>query len=436
MNIAIAGYGLEGRSNYEYWAAQTDEKGAPLHHLTIVDERGDVSAPADVSIITGEGAFSRLNGFDMVVRSAGVAPHKITTDGKVWSATNEFFEKCPAPIIGVTGSKGKGTTSSLAASILTSAGKKVWLVGNIGLASLDVLSDITEDDIVVYELSSFQLWDLERSPQVGVVLHIEPDHLDVHKDFEEYVAAKSQIARNQTTVDRLVYNARNQWSTEIAGQSVGQRLPYPSERGAHVRGDRFYYGETELCGIENVLLPGVHNLENACAAITAVWPWVQDGTVIGEGLRSFDGLPHRLKLVRKVAGVSYYDDSIATTPGSAIAAIAAFAEPKVMILGGSYKGANFTELAGKAAAEGAKVKEILLIGAEAPRIAGALDEAGFTAYTNLADKTFNEVIAYAHTVAEEGDVVVLSPACASFGQFKNYADRGDQFIAAVNQLAA
>ena len=434
MNIALAGYGVEGRSNYAYWSRQTDDAGDPLHSISIVDEREPENTPAGVSTIFGDGAFGRLNGFDMVVRSAGVAPAKIVTDGKIWSGANEFFEKCPAPIIGVTGSKGKGTTASLIASILRAAGKKVWLVGNIGVASLDVLEDVRADDIVVYELSSFQLWDLERSPHVAVVLHMEPDHLDVHADFDEYVAAKAHIARYQTTVDRIVYNTKNQWATEIASASVGQRLPYPSEYGVHVRDGMYYYGKVPICETENVLLPGVHNLDNAAAAITAVWPWVNDGKVIAEGLRGFDGLPHRLKFVREIAGVKYYDDSIATTPGSAIAAIDAFDAPKVLILGGSYKGADFTELAEKAAQPASNIAKILLIGDEASRIATALDAAHMPDYKDASDHPFAEVVQMAQREAPAGGVVVLSPACASFGQFKSYVDRGEQYIAAVNEL--
>ncbi len=429
MNIALAGYGLEGKASYEYWSAQPDV------HITIVDENPITDAPVDAAIITGKDAFSKLKGFDVVVRTAGLAPHKITTNGKVWSATNEFFEKCPAPIIGVTGSKGKGTTASLIASILKAAGKNVWLVGNIGLPALNVLPKVTEEDIVVYELSSFQLWDIEKSPQVAVVLHIEPDHLDVHVDFEDYVEAKAQIARNQITTDRIVYNVDNQWSAQIAKDSVGQLLPYPSERTAHVRAQSFYYGETEVCPTDNLLLPGAHNQDNACAAITAVWPWVQNGATIAEGLRGFNGLPHRLKFVRTINGVGYYDDSIATTPGSAIAAIKAFPAPKVLIMGGSSKGADFSELAEVAALEQSRVKSVLLIGDEAHRIADFLGRAGYTNYEFMNDVPFTTVVETAQQIAESGDVVILSPSCASFGQFKNYQDRGEQFIAAVENLS-
>lgn len=425
MKIAIAGFGAEGKSNYEYW-------NTPENEVVVIDER-DIPAeelPADASVITGEGAFSRLNGFDMVLRTAGLAPRKITTDGKRWSATNEFFAKCPALIIGVTGTKGKGTTASLIASILRASGRTVHLVGNIGVPALEVLGDIQPDDIVVYELSSFQLWDLEGSPQVAVVLGIEPDHLDVHENYEEYIAAKARITANQDTTDRVVYAEENKEATEIAALSVGQRLPYPSERTAHVRGSFFYYGDTALCELDNLQLPGRHNVWNACAAITAIWPWVQDGAVIAEGLRSFDGLPHRLKLVREADGVKYYDDSIATTPGSAIAAIKSFDGPKVIILGGSDKGASYEEVIQLCRATDTRV---VAVGTTGQVIEELCDQLGVIC--ERVEGLMPEVVAAASQLAAPGGAVILSPASASFDQYKNYTDRGEQFIAAVQSLS-
>ncbi len=422
MKIAIAGYGTEGKASYRYW-------NTPKHQVVVVDEQ-EIDVPVGASSITGEGVFGRLNGFDMVIRSPGLVPRKIITDGKIWSATNEFFAKCPALIIGVTGTKGKGTTSSLIASILRAAGKTVHLVGNIGQPALDVLPDIQPDDIVVYELSSFQLWDLEKSPQVAVVLMIEPDHLDVHADFTEYVAAKANIAANQLTTDRVVYYAGDEWSTQIAETSPGQRLPYPTERTAHVRGEYFYYGDTEVCATENVGLPGVHNLENACAAITATRPWVQDGVVIAEGLHSFDGLPHRLKFVREVNGVRYYDDSIATTPGSAIAAIKAFqGQPLLLILGGHDKGADYENLLQVCHDEQVSV---LAIGANRQHILELC--AQYDVEAGQEPGGMQDIVRRAAIETQHGSVVILSPAAASFDMFKNYADRGEQFIAAVNHL--
>jgi UDP-N-acetylmuramoylalanine--D-glutamate ligase len=425
MKIAIAGYGTEGKSNYTYFSALG-------HDVVVVDERDVVDAPVDVSVITGENAFEKLKGFDMVVRTAGLAPRKIKTDGKVWSATNEFFANCPAPIIGVTGSKGKGTTCSLVTSILRAGGHTVHLVGNIGVPALDLLPEIEADDIVVYELSSFQLWDLEKSPQVAVVLMIEPDHLDVHADFDEYVAAKANITTRQTALDVLIYNAHNDASADVAARSRAATVPFPSLQTAHVHDGAFWYGDRRLCDVTALKLPGAHNLDNACAAIDAAWRWVQDGDTVAKGLSAFTGLPHRLKFVREVNDVSYYDDSIATTPGSAIAAMNAFDQPKILILGGSSKGADFAELARMA--KKTNVKKVLLIGAEAVRIKPLLERMGVPLRDLGEAVTMQEIVTTAKSEAQPGDVVILSPACASFGMFKNYADRGDQFIAAVNKL--
>lgn len=433
MKIAIAGFGVEGQSNYAYWAKD------PNNELTIVDERSpeDIpNLPDGVMLLTGENVFSQLHDFDMVIRTAGLAPHKITTNGTVWSATNEFFAKCPAPIIGVTGSKGKGTTSSLIASILEAAGKKVWLVGNIGLASLDVLAQIQPDDIVVYELSSFQLWDAKKSPQTAVVLMIEQEHLDVHRNMEDYIEAKANIARWQTQADLLVFNEENTFASRIATASTAHKIGVPSLDAAHIDEAQhvFMYGGTVLCSIDALRIPGVHNRANALAAIAAVWPITQDVAAIKAGLNNFKGLPHRLAYVATVNDIAYYDDSIATTPGSAIAALRAFPnQPKVIILGGSYKGSDFSELARELAAQ-TQPTQAIVIGAEAPRIMAALNEAGFTQYELLENATASLFTRRAAELAQPGGVVLLSPSAASFGLFKNYADRGEQFIAAVHSL--
>jgi UDP-N-acetylmuramoylalanine--D-glutamate ligase len=427
MKIAIAGYGIEGKTNYEYWSKDPDNE------ITIVDESETptFALPESVSTILGPDAFSKLDGFDLVIRTAGLAPRKISTDGKIWSATNEFFARCPAPIIGITGSKGKGTTSSLVASILEAAGRRVWLVGNIGLASLDVLDQIKSDDIVVYELSSFQLWDIEKSPHVAVVLMIEQDHLDVHKDMEEYVAAKSNITRFQTADDLVVFHGGNQYSRQIGEASAARKIAFPEQGSAHVSEDKFYYAEQELCSVDSLKIAGPHNVDNATAAINAIWEYTQDPTVIEAGLSNFKGLPHRLSFVRNVNGVDYYDDSIATTPGSAIAALRAFDRPKVIILGGSSKGSDFSGLADELTRHDAQA---ILIGEEAERIAEALRSTGFESFEIIQDATADKFVRRASELAQPGSVVLLSPSAASFGLFKNYADRGEQFCAAVNSL--
>lgn len=436
MKIAIAGYGVEGEENYKYWSTN------PANELTIVDERSETGKPlpAGAFSILGEGAFAQLNDFDLVIRTAGLALYKLTTTATVWSATNEFFAQCPAQIIGVTGSKGKGTTASLIASMLEAAGKKVWLVGNIGVPALGVLSQVQPDDIVVYELSSFQLWDLQRSPHTAVVLFIEQEHLDVHRSMEEYVEAKAQITRHQQSSDTLIYNADNDHARHIADASVAQKIGYPSDSHAHIKDEAFYYGEQRICAVTSLSLPGVHNKQNALAAIDAVWGYTNDVVAIEAGLHAFKGLAHRLAYVATVDGVDYYDDSIATTPASAIAALRTFAgKPMVIILGGSSKGADFTELAKEMTQHSVRA---ILIGDEAQAIAAACDANGFVSYEILENATaqlFTQMAAEVFAqrpeeVAKTGGVVLLSPASASFGLFKNYVDRGDQFIAAVKSL--
>lgn len=427
MKIAIAGYGSEGESNYKYFTKDSSNE------ITIFDEKQpERIIPKGVKSVIGKDVFEKLDGFDLVVRTAGLSPHKIKTNGKVWSATNEFFDKCPAVIFGVTGSKGKGTTASFIASILEQAGKKVWLVGNIGKPALDVIDDIKPTDVVVYELSSFQLWDLEKSPQIGVVLFIEQEHLDVHKDMQEYVDAKANIARYQSADNLLVYNRFNKYSLEIASKSHAKLVGYTYETTAHVKDDWFYYGEQKICSTNSINLIGRHNYENACSAIDAVWDYIGgDVDAIAKGLSSFKGLPHRLQFVDEVRGVRYYDDSIATTPSSAIVALKAFDDPKVIILGGSSKGSDFSELANELLAHDVKV---ILIGDEAEKIARSCDDKNFKNYEIMLDPTMQSVVKRASELAKNGGVVLLSPASASFGLFKNYADRGDQFVRAVKDL--
>lgn len=409
MKIALAGFGQEGRASYDYWNRDGNE-------LTIADEREAVDGlPEAANTILGRDAFSKLGDFDKIIRSPGINPKKLPYGEKVWSATNEFFEKCPADIIGVTGTKGKGTTSSFIASILGVAGKTVHLVGNIGTPALTELSKIAPQDIVVFELSSFQLWDVKKSPHTAVVLMIEPDHLDVHDDMNDYLQAKTNICRFQTENDTVVFNYENQLSCKIAEHSLAaNKQEYPFELGSLASA---------------VVLPGVHNQENASAAIAAVRQYVSDDTLIAKGLSGFTGLPHRLKFVAEKNGVKYYDDSIATTPGSAIAALASFNEPKIIILGGKDKGADYDELIESCARSMATV---IAVGAHGPTIANRCREAGVTCVEEPGDMA--KIVNRAAEIAAPGTVVLLSPAASSFDMFRSYSDRGDQFISAVESL--
>lgn len=442
MKVAIAGYGVEGKASYQYW----HELG---HEVTIVDER-DLSPydlPYGSEVILGKNAFKSLSSFELVVRTPSLSPHSIRTKGKIWSATNEFFAHCPAQIIGVTGTKGKGTTASLIAAILRAAGKTVHLVGNIGVPALEELPSINADDIVVFELSSFQLWDLEKSPHIAVVLMIEPDHLDVHKDMKDYVAAKANIRKHQDFDDLCLYHPTNELSRQIAytvdwhggkadahqvedWESQASRYAVPEDGQAYIKENTFFVQNKALCETDALQLPGKHNLENTCAAISAALTVTDDISAIEKGLRSFSGLPHRLKRVRVVRDVTYYDDSIATTPGSAMAAIQAFSEPKLLILGGKDKGGDYTELIKLCKTTDTHV---IAIGANGRSIA-KLCHKYHVAVTDLTGKDMDEIVRTAQHLATPGSVVILSPAAASFDMFASYADRGEKFVTAVEAL--
>ena len=425
MKIAIAGYGIEGRVSLDYFKAQG-------HDIIVLDEREiDRADIGDITFKTGPDIFTDLSEYDMVIRTASLRPDRLSTARKVWSATNEFFDKCPAPIIGVTGTKGKGTTASLIANILKAAGKTVHLVGNIGVPALEILRAISADDIVVYELSSFQLWDIEKSPHLAVILMIEPDHLDVHRDMEEYITAKQQIAAHQTSEDIAIYHPTNQFSKQIASAGEGQKIRYGlfEDGGAYVKENIFIVQDNPLCSVETLQLVGQHNLDNACAAISAAWSYTQDRAAIEKGLHGFTGLPHRLKLVTEFKGVKYYDDSIATTPGSAVAALKSFAAPKVIILGGSDKGADYSEIVELCAQTNTKIIAVGQTGEAIHELARSMG-----ANSHRVMGSMSEIVSTAANLAEAGTVVILSPASASFDQYKSYADRGEQFIAAVNQL--
>lgn len=427
MKIAIAGYGQEGKVSLDYF-----QKKYPEAEIVVVDESESIGdLPSDVQSRLGKGAFSNLDGFDLVVRTAGLSPAKIKTDGKIWSATNEFFAESPAKIIGVTGTKGKGTTCSLVTEILREAGKTVHLVGNIGVPALELLSEIEPSDVVVYELSSFQLWDLETSPHVAGVLMIEPDHLDVHSDFEEYIQAKSQITSHQNSQDAVVYHPTNSYSARIASAGSGQKIKYATsdDGGVYVESNNFCVQDEIICSTDALKIVGAHNQENACAAISIALRFTSDYGAVERGLGNFTGLPHRLKFVAEKSGVKYYDDSIATTPGSALAAVKSFDEPKVLLLGGHDKGGDLTEVISTCSRLQVKV---VAYGANRNDLAKLCNEYGVEHY--VVDGDIVDVVNQASQVAEGGGVVILSPAAASFDMFANYKERGDLFSEAVRNL--
>lgn len=430
MKVAIVGFELEGRSALEYW----QKKGA---EVTICDQSHDKEIPKGVNAQLGENYLDNLGQFDLIVRTPGLHPDKILAKNpdvskKITTNIEEFLRVCPTKnIIGVTGTKGKGTTSMLITQMLQAAGKHAFLGGNYGIPALTFLDELWEDSWVVLELSSFMLYDLRLSPHIAVCLMVVPEHLDWHKDNEDYFRSKANLFANQKADDIAIYFAQNEISRQITANSPGQKVPYFAPPGAIVRGGKITIEGNEICRTDELKLLGQHNWQNACAALTAFWQAEQNTQAAREVLTTFSGLPHRLEFVREVNGVKYYNDSFGTTPETTEVAVKSFDVPKILIVGGSDKGVSFEELA-KTVAE-SNVREVLVIGQTADKITAALQKLGFNNITP-GGKTMPEIIAKASAAARPGDVVLLSPGCASFGMFKNYKDRGEQFKAAVNAL--
>ena len=444
MKIALIGFGLEAKSAYDYFKS-IDQNIT----FEIYDEnsKSKIELPNGVKFFGDFHDFSKIQA-DLIVRTPAVNPSRLPKNAKITSVTNLFFEKCPSPIIGVTGSKGKGTVSSFTAEILRAAGLKVHLVGNIGLPALNELSKIQKDDAVIYELSSFQLWDAQKSPHIAILNNLEVDHLDVHDGFEDYVAAKMNIAKNQTENDFFIFNAENPIVLKnvenLKSQLKAELQPFQDYNLAHIQEDHFLWGDEVLFKTNILKIPGEHNQKNACAAMIATFDFLREKGFENEeifdfwreGLSKFTGLPHRLKFVREFEGVRFYDDSIATTPGSAIAALNSFEKPKILILGGSNKGADLSELIEKIAKmPEQELRKVILMGSESEKLAQKLISSGFERFINLGAKTnMQEVVKTAFENAKSGDVVILSPAHASFDMFKSYVDRGEQFVENVNLL--
>lgn len=439
MKIAIVGFATEGVVSAAYFAAQG-------HSVTVCDQNTAVVVPEAYETQLGDGYLANLDRFDVVVRSAGINPSVLlgvnpNIESKITTAVDEFLRVCPTKnVIGITGTKGKGTSSTLTAKMLEAAGKTVWLGGNIGRSPLEFISEIKPDDWVVLELSSFQLCDVRHSPHIAVCLMVVPEHLNWHADMADYTAAKSKLFLQQNRDDVAIYFAESEVSTEIVSRSHGQKIPYFQTPGAFVDNGTITIGGAEICTTSELKLLGKHNWQNACAATTAVWQALQP-TIPGEintvktairgVLTTFSGLEHRLEFVRELDRVSYYDDSFGTTPETAIVAIEAFVQPKVVILGGSDKGAPYDELARTVASN--DVRKALLIGDQAGRIQGALERVGFRDFIP-GGESMTAIITNARSSAEPGDVVLLSTGCASFGMFENYKDRGNQFKQVLQSL--
>lgn len=428
---AVLGLGIEGRDVINFLLG----RGAKI---TLFDRKEEKDLDFTglekdkIKIVAGENYLSGgLNGFDYIVRSPGVyryIPEIVEAEKSgtiVTSSIKIFFEACPCQIIGVTGTKGKGTTSTLIYEIFKADGRDIYLSGNIGKPSLELLPKLNKDSWVVLELSSFQLIDMEVSPFVAVVLNITEDHLDWHKDRLEYVEAKKNIVKYQSASDWALLNEEYTDSRSFAESTKGKVVYFSKKK-------------LEQKYKEKLLLRGEHNLENIAAAVEVGKILGIDESKILETVRQFKGLEHRLELVDTINGVSFYNDSFATGPQPTIAAINSFSEPETLILGGSDKGLDYKEL-GNVISNKTNVKNVILIGQIRNQIkanfqGGTLqNDLRFMIY-DLGSPTMKEIVKKAFEITPKGGVVILSPAAASFDMFKNYKDRGNQFKNAIKEL--
>lgn len=382
---------------------------------------------------------------DVIFRTPGLRPDvpeiaACVDRGAVLTSEMEvFFEVCPCTIIAVTGSDGKTTTTTIIAELLKAAGKRVWVGGNIGHPLLCEADGMLATDYAVLELSSFQLMTMKHSPHIAVVTNLAPNHLDVHRDMAEYVAAKENIFRHQSGEDVAVFNADNDITAEQSHRAPGRARLF--SRQDEVADGVFLRGEDIVCrsgGHERVVMttgdikiPGVHNVENYMAAIAAVDGLVPD-EVIRRFAREFGGVEHRIELVRTYRGVRYYNDSIASSPSRTIAGLRSFREKVILIAGGYDKHIPFDVLGPEIVEH---VKLLVLCGATADKIRAAVENApGYQpGKPEIRDVTpFTAAVEAARDRAQPGDVVTLSPACAAFDQFKNFAERGKFFKSIVN----
>ena len=385
---------------------------------------------------------------DIIFRTPGMRPdvpellEAAAHGSEITSEMEVFFRVCPCSIIGVTGSDGKTTTTTIIAELLRRAGRTVHLGGNIGHPLLTEAGEMRSEDIAVLELSSFQLLTMtKQSPHIAVLTNLAPNHLDVHRDMAEYVDAKENIFTHQTAEDLAIFNADNAITRELSGRAAGavrmfSRKEEPAE-GVFLRGDavisRRDGTERQIMTTADIRLPGVHNVENYLAAIAAVDGLVPDET-IRDFARSFGGVEHRIELVRTLRGVRYYNDSIATSPSRCIAGLRSFDRKVILIAGGYDKHIPFDVLGPEIVAH---VKLLVLCGATAEKIRQAVVSApGYAegAPEIILAKGFREAVETASARAVEGDVVTLSPACAAFDQFANFMERGRAYKQIISEL--
>lgn len=410
-------------------------------------ENGIRAKNAGANLILGKDYLSNID-TDILFRSPGTPFHRPELEslkkkgGVITSEMEVFFDLCPCKIIAITGSDGKTTTTSIIAEFLKAAGKTVHLGGNIGMPLLPIIESISPDDYAVVELSSFQLISMRKSPDIAVVTNLAPNHLDVHKDMQEYIDSKMNIVLHQNAFSKSILNLDNDIANSFSDKVRGQLLKFSRKSsvntGAFLDGNTIIYNDfgikTEIMDIKDIRIPGMHNVENYLAAISAVWGIVDVDTIV-KVAKEFGGVEHRAEFVRELNGVKYYNDSIASSPTRTALGTLSLYDFKIIIIAGGYdKHIPYDDL-GPVICD--KVKTLILMGDTAPIIEKSVINApnyseNKPIIINVAN--MEEAVNAANNSAVEGDIVSLSPASASFGLYKNFMERGNHFKELVNKL--
>lgn len=442
-DITVIGIGISNLPLIKYLA----ELGA---HVTACDRRtkDDLGesykelSEIGVKLNLGGTYLENLSG-DIIFKTPGMrydVPQllKAKENGSVVTSEMEvFFDVCPSHIIAVTGSDGKTTTTTLIHKMMANAGYTTWLGGNIGNPLLTDAEKMKKDDWVILELSSFQLHTMRKSPEIAVITNISPNHLDMHKDYQEYIDAKKNIMLYQSADNTLIVNADNEVTSLIGREAKGQVKYFSRTQKADVYldGNVIKRGSDSVLNINDIKIPGMHNVENYMTAIAAVQGLVDD-KVITDVAKDFGGVEHRIELVRTLDGVRYYNSSIDSSPNRTINTLRVFPEKVIMIGGGKDKGIPYDEI-GPSLAE--HVKVLILIGATSDKIAEALDNEIKRSGNGkdievIRASTYEDAVNTARSRACEGDVVILTPASTSFDMFRNFEERGNLFKKIVNEL--
>ena len=447
--VAIIGLGVSNIPLLDYM----NEKEA---RVTVFDDRTIDKIPIEalekirkyeINSYFGEDSLKNLKGFDIIFRSPSCMPSReelqeeVKRGAVLTSEIEMVLQMSPSTVIGVTGSDGKTTTTTLIYEIIKAKGYKCFLGGNIGTPLFTKIEEMMPEDVVVLEMSSFQLMGMEISPQISVITNISPNHLNIHKDYEEYIEAKKNIFKNQDNNGVIVLNYDNEITKEFENEANGKVRFFSSKEKLSdgiILDDEIIKEckdkvRRHILDTKNIKLRGNHNYENACAAIAATEGLVDVDTQI-DVISNFGGVEHRLELVREIDGVKWYNDSIGTSPTRTMAGLHSFDEDIILIAGGYDKHLDYKPLA-KPILE--KVKTLILMGQTADKIYYAVKEEAENENKQIETyvcESLEDTVKMAHKVAKKGQIVLFSPASASFDLFKNFAERGKKFKELVNRI--